>query len=292
MGMGTGNALGQQPQSGVGKGGAQPQPQQNNMGGKGKGGSSSTLPPQYTNPMTNYTTPQFQQPQNPYMNYYAQQQQQRNPYAQTQFGQMPGQQYNPYQQTNMGGKGKGGGMSGPPQANPYNSGAPIGGGMFGGLRQSQNPYSPQINYNQQPEQPFMGGYDRGYPQQEQMASSGLSQTPLQKSGMGGKGAPDTSREAYNQHMALASFSGTPPSYEQWSAQRQQGAMGLKEGMGDMGGKGGQQQLPGYAQPYMQAMMQNQQRQQRQQRQQLPQYAQQGQPQSLSALQSMLRGMPR
>jgi hypothetical protein len=340
MGMGTGNALGQQ--STGGKGGAQPannqvyydssksqyytmgQPQQQSsgpfsvfgstvqgMGGKGKGGDGRTYignSPNNgtTNSLSNYTAPQFQQQPNPYMSYYAQQQQQRNPYAQTQFGQMPGQQpqYN-QQQGGMGGKGKGGGMS--PQQ---------GGGMFGGLRQQQNPYSPQINYGQQPEQPFMGGYDRGYPQQQQAAMGGkggmggqmdprLDATDAgrygqllspeqqqermqrQQGGMGGKGAPDTSREAYNQQMALSSYSpGGMPSYEQWSAQRQQNAMGLKEGMGGMGGKGGQQQLPSYAQPYMQAMMQNQ------QRQQLPQYAQQGQPQSLSALQSMLRGMPR
>jgi hypothetical protein len=325
MGMGTGNALGQQ--STGGKGGAQPannqvyydssksqyytmgQPQQQSsgpfsvfgsavqgMGGKGKGEDGRTYignSPNNgtTNSLSNYTAPQFQQQPNPYMSYYAQQQQQRNPYAQTQFGQMPGQQpqYN-QQQGGMGGKGKGGGM--PPQQ---------GGGMFGGLRQQQNPYSPQINYGQQPEQPFMGGYDRGYPQQQQAAMGG-------KGGMGGQQLGQLGFEnqintaiqanpAFNQRQQLIQQLGnSQPSPQQMQQLdqlnnqinsdpelqkirgQQMAQMPQYAQQGGMGGKGGQLQLPSYAQPYMQAMMQNQQRQQL--------------PQSLSALQSMLRGMPR
>jgi hypothetical protein len=154
------------------------------MGGKGKGEDGRTYIGNSqnnttTNSLANYTAPQFQQQQNPYVNYYAQQQMRRNPWARTEFGMQPQQ----------------------PAAQPA----------------------------AQPEQPFMGGYDQGYPQQQlggmpPWARQQYYQGPFQQYGMGGKGGAQ--QNPYAQQVNY----GQQPTY---------GSMGGK-GMGGKGGAAGPQ----------------------------------------------------
>ena len=174
----------------------------------------------------------------------------------------------------MGGKGKGGAAQQPLVQQPQ-------GGMGGkGGQQQQNPYANQYyqpqfqpetfnnpyaqgGFGQQPQMGGMGGKGGqmgGYPQQGfqgGMGGKGGQMDPrlagtdagryAPQGGMGGMGGQrDTSQQAYNQHMAQASYGpGGAPSYEQWAAQRQSpdkwGPILQKPGVPQdgMGGKGGQ-----------------------------------------------------
>ena len=186
----------------------------------------------------------------------------------------------------MGGKGKGGAAQQPLVQQPQ-------GGMGGkGGQQQQNPYANQYyqpqfqpetfnnpyaqgGFGQQPQMGGMGGKGGqmgGYPQQGfqgGMGGKGGQMDPrlagtdagryAPQGGMGGMGGQrDTSQQAYNQHMAQASYGpGGAPSYEQWAAQRQSpdkwGPILQKPGVpqGGMGGKGGQ--MNGNTSPRSRAM---------------------------------------
>lgn len=197
-------------------------------------------------------------------------------------GQTPGQQA---PQAAPGGKGgaqppqaaQGGKGAGQPTQSP---------GMKGGAGQPMQP-PPGGKGAGQPQKPMPGSKGAGQPmpvqqgqvpggkglsqpqkpmpgQKGQMDPRAMQQPPMpQQGGMQGQQLADgrfanqipqdTSQQAYNRFMQQAQFApGGAPTYEQWSAQRQQGAMGLKEGMGGMPQQGGgmfggqmppQQQLP-------------------------------------------------
>jgi hypothetical protein len=211
------------------------QNQMGGMGGKGKGGAQ-----QQPIQQTPYQPPVQQ---NPYAQQYYQPQFRpqtfNNPFAQGGFGQQP----------QMGGfGGKGGGMYQPPQ-----QGFQGGMGGKGGQQQLPNyaqPYAQQLMQGQQGGMGGKGG-QQAYQQYQQQQPQSAAQQRAMQGDMGQQGP------GYD-----VGFAPPPPDFNiedfHRGPQSRPPQQGAQPTQGGMGGKGGQQQLPSYAQPYVQQLMQRQQ----------------------------------